>query len=65
MVINHYGYQIHFIVHFGGFKVKRDNSHRITEIMPNGENNHETTSEAPIYIEIDSIADAKPWINCN
>src|SRR3990167_6802507 len=29
MVINRYGYQIHFIIHFGGLKLKRDSHHRI------------------------------------
>lgn len=59
MVLNHYGLQIHFIVHFGGMKVKRDSHHRITEILPLSANGTGATSEAPIYIEIDRIMDGK------
>lgn len=59
MSINRYGYQIHFIIHFGGFKVKRDANHKIVEIIPNGETGKGITSEAPIYIEIDRIVDKK------
>ncbi|TAK77119.1 MAG: NAD-glutamate dehydrogenase, partial [Gammaproteobacteria bacterium] len=59
MVINRFGDQIHFIVHFGGLKVRRDNHHRIVEIFPLGMADENATSEAPIYIEIDRIADEK------
>ncbi|HEX4045668.1 MAG TPA: NAD-glutamate dehydrogenase [Gammaproteobacteria bacterium] len=60
MVINRHRYQIHFIIHFGGLKVKRDNQNRIVDILPLGST--ETTnvySEAPIYIEIDRVTDEK------
>ncbi len=58
MVINQHGYQIHFIVHFGGLKVKRDAAAKITEILPIGKNeNGSATTEAPIYIEIDRLPD--------
>ena len=59
MVINRYGYQIHFIVHFGGLKVKRNAEHRITELFSLNVIEKEMTSEAPIYIEIDNIASEK------
>ena len=58
MVVNRFGYQIHFIIHFGGFKVKRDSEHRIIEIV-NGDNDANSNSEAPIYIEIDRLSDEK------
>lgn len=59
MVINHYGYQIHFIVHFGGLKVIRNKQHNITKLLPLGEIEKDATSEAPIYIEIDRLTDEK------
>lgn len=59
MVINRYGYQIHFIIHFGGFKVKRNHQHRIVELMTNGALDKDVSTEAPIYIEIDRVADEK------
>src|SRR3990167_7093425 len=31
MAINRYAYQIHFIIHFGGLKVKRDSQYQVTE----------------------------------
>lgn len=59
MAINRYGYQIHFIIHFGGLKVIRDNQNRITEILPPGATEKNAVTEAPIYIEIDRLADEK------
>lgn len=63
MVINHYGYQIHFIIHFGGFKVKRDAHQHIVEILPPGMLDEKTTSDAPIYIEIDRLTDEKAMLD--
>lgn len=57
MVINRHGYQIHFIIHFGGFRVRRDKHHHIMEILPAAVIEKDSTSEAPIYIEIDRLAD--------
>jgi glutamate dehydrogenase len=57
MAINRYGYQIHFILHFGGFKVKRDNQHRITQLASDDASEKDFSSEAPIYIEIDRVVD--------
>lgn len=60
MVLNHYGYQIHFIIHFGGLKVKRDNRHLITDLLTLGTTmDKEAYSEAPIYIEIDRLSNEK------
>ncbi len=56
MVINRFGYEIHFIIHFGGFKVKRNNENRITDIVSKN-NDASITTEAPIYIEIDRLSD--------
>ncbi len=53
MELNRLSYQIHFIIHFGGLKVKRDKQNRVTEILPVGIMDETATSEAPIYIEID------------
>jgi len=59
MVVNRFGYQIHFIIHFGGFKVRRDSRHRIVDILAPGDTEQNATSEAPIYIEIDRLSDEK------
>lgn len=59
MVINRYGYEIHFIIHFGGLKVRRDNHHCITSFVSSAMIDTKTLSEAPIYIEIDHIVDEK------
>ncbi len=59
MVINRFGYLIHFIIHFGGFKVRRDSHHRIIDIATNMESDKNISSEAPIYIEIDRLLDSK------
>src|SRR5260221_2837704 len=55
MVINRFGYQIHFIIHFGGFKVIRDDKNRIAAL--NGNHDPKASPEAPIYIEIDRLSD--------
>jgi glutamate dehydrogenase len=57
MAINRYGYQIHFIIHFGGFKVKRDSQHKITQLTTPDQQEKTLSSEAPIYIEIDRIVE--------
>lgn len=57
MVINEHGYQIHFIVHFGGLKVKRDAKQQITELLPPGTMQDGALTEAPIYIELDRVPD--------
>lgn len=59
MAITRYDYQIHFIIHFGGLKVKRDSEFCITEILPNNTTDKDAFSEAPIYLEIDRIGTEK------
>jgi glutamate dehydrogenase len=59
MVINRYGYEIHFIIHFGGLKVKRDSQHHINEVLPPGTMDKDAQAIAPIYIEIDRLVDKK------
>jgi glutamate dehydrogenase len=58
MEINRNDYQIHFMIHFGGLKVKRDENYFITEILPLGSTDPTGLSEAPIYIEIDRQTDS-------
>ncbi len=62
MVINRYGLQIHFILHFGGLKLMRDQHHRISKILPTGSMEKKSESEAPIYIEIDRILDEQTML---
>lgn len=57
MEVNRIGLLIHFAIHFGGTKVKRDAANRIVEIFPIGSTDPEATSEAPIYFEIDRQID--------
>ncbi|MES2218541.1 MAG: NAD-glutamate dehydrogenase [Pseudomonadota bacterium] len=57
MEINKHDLQIHFIIHFGGLKVKRDAENRIIDVLPPGATDPNERSEAPIYIEIDRQTD--------
>ncbi len=57
MEVNRNGLQVHFTIHFGGLRVVRDKQNRITEILPIGASNSHSTSEAPIYLEIDRQVD--------
>lgn len=57
MEINRDGYQVHFTIHFGGTKVKRDSEGRLTEILPLGAAGADVLTEAPIYFEIDRQID--------
>lgn len=57
MEINRTDLQIHFIIHFGGLKVKRNAKGQITHILPAGSQDPAATTEAPIYIEIDRQTD--------
>jgi glutamate dehydrogenase len=59
MSINRHGYQIHFIIHLGGLKVKRDAEARLIEIYPGNTEDKGATNSAPVYIEIDRISDEK------
>ncbi len=53
MEANRLGLQVHYAIHFGGLKVKRDQQGRIVEILPEGVVDPAASSEAPIYFEID------------
>lgn len=57
MEVNRSGIQIHFAIHFGGTKVKRDVENRIVDILPVGAIEPDARSEAPIYFEIDRQVD--------
>lgn len=59
MVLNEQHIEIHFIMHFGGLKLKRDSAGKIIEIFPNGIVEKGASTEAPIYIEIDRLTDAQ------
>lgn len=59
MAINRYGYQIHYIIHFGGLKVIRDKNNKITKILEQQVKELHERTEAPIYVEIDRIPDKK------
>lgn len=63
MVLNRQGYEIHFIIHFGGLKLKRDNKEQIVELFPNGIVEKGFSTEAPIYIEIDQITDSNVMLD--
>ena len=62
MEVNRSGLQIHFIIHFGGLKVKRDLKGYIQDILPIGAVDPEASSEAPIYVEIDRQVDPDAMI---
>lgn len=53
------GYNVHFMIHLGGMKFKRDEQMRVVDILPlNSAIADNVYSEAPIYIEIDRINDS-------
>jgi glutamate dehydrogenase len=57
MEVNRNDFQIHFAIHFGGLKIKRDTENKITEILPVGTIEPGSSTEAPIYFEIDRQSD--------
>lgn len=59
MEINRMALGIHFIVHVGGMKVRRDQSNDICEILPWGSIAPDCDTEAPIIIEIDRHTDSE------
>ncbi len=59
MEINRNDFQIHFAIHFGGLRVKRNKDNQIIEILPAGAIEPGSTTEAPIYFEIDRQTDAE------
>ncbi|HLB42149.1 MAG TPA: NAD-glutamate dehydrogenase [Gammaproteobacteria bacterium] len=58
MVVNQYNYEIHFIINFGGLKIRRD-QHQVIQFLPSGAIEKDALSEAPIYIEIDRLPDVE------
>jgi glutamate dehydrogenase len=59
MEVSRNGFQVHYTIHFGGLKVERNKENNITEILPIGSNEPGSTSEAPIYVEIDRQIDTE------
>lgn len=59
MVINRMGLSIHFMVHMGGIKVKRDKNNQISALLPRHtkEVSTDVIAEAPILIQIDRQTD--------
>ncbi len=57
MEVNRAGIQIHYSIHFGGLKLKRDEQNRVIEIIPSGDVDGSALSEAPMYFEIDRQTD--------
>ena len=57
MAINRHGYQIHFIIHLGGLKVMRDSEFKLLKVLPPHTHEKDAISSAPVYIEIDKVAD--------
>lgn len=57
MEMNNNDFQMHFSIHFGGLKLKRDKEGNIVEILPKDANENDATTEAPIYVEIDRQID--------
>ncbi|GAB4392861.1 MAG: NAD-glutamate dehydrogenase [Gammaproteobacteria bacterium] len=58
MAINRRGLTVHLIIHAGSIKFRRDDQHKVIEVLPQAssakKNVHE---EAPIYLEIDRQTD--------
>ncbi len=59
MEVNRNGFQVHYTIHFGGLKVERDKENNIIDILPIGSNEPGSTTEAPIYVEIDRQIDTE------
>src|SRR3989338_5826997 len=58
MEINREGYNIFFMIHLGGLKFRRGKKNEIMQVLPfNVDFEKDVLAEAPIYIEIDYIAD--------
>ncbi len=53
MEVNRNDFQIHFAIHIGGLKTKRNAEDKIVEILPAGAIEKDSSTEAPIYFEID------------
>ncbi len=58
MLLNRNDLQIHYAIHFGGLKVKRNAQFQICELLPVDTRAPDELSEAPIHIEIDRQTDS-------
>lgn len=59
MEINRRGFKIHFMIHMGGVKLRRDTKGVVIDILPLDSEQGDAAVEAPIYIEIDRESDTK------
>ena len=57
MEINRHNLGIHFIIHVGGMKVRRDEKNNIVEVLPWGTTEKNCLTEAPIHVEVDKNTD--------
>lgn len=57
--INKHGLLIRMTIHTGGINLVRDKNHQIIKILANGEVSKETSTEAPVLLEIDRITDSE------
>ncbi len=57
MEINKQGFGIHFMIHQGAMRLRRDAQNLVTEITVDETPSEDSTLEAPIYIEIDRETD--------
>lgn len=51
------GFSIHFMIHLGGMKLRRDADGHVLEVLPMDSSDKSIRAEAPIYIEIDRQTD--------
>lgn len=51
------GFKVHFMIHMGGVKLRRDAKGDVIEILPLDADQVDAVLEAPIYIEIDRQSD--------
>lgn len=59
MEINRQGFRIHFIIHLGGVKIRRDDKFQVIDILPRNGEAPDIVPEAPIYIEVDRHVDSQ------
>lgn len=59
MELNRQGYPIHFTIHLGDMKLRRDSNYQITEVLPYDAPKGDSTPEALIYMEIDRIVESE------
>ncbi|MGD9153716.1 MAG: NAD-glutamate dehydrogenase [Gammaproteobacteria bacterium] len=57
--LNRQGLLIHFMVHTGGINLIRNHTDKIAKILSRGQELQKSTTEAPVFIEIDHLEDKK------